>query len=55
MSLVMKRPLFLLTAFACGAFVSVASATEATVVAVSFSETPLQLPLNKWPAPILLR
>ena len=40
MSLVMKRPLSLLTAFACGAFVSVASATEATVVAVSFSETP---------------
>jgi len=40
MSLVMKRPLSLLIAFACGVFASVASATEASVVAVSFSETP---------------
>ncbi len=47
MSLVMKRPLSLLIAFACGVFASVASATEASVVAVSFSETPAPATLEQ--------
>lgn len=40
MSSVMKRPLSLFIASVYGLFTSVASATEASVVAVSFSETP---------------
>lgn len=47
MSLVMKRPLSLVIACVCGAFASVASATEAAVVAVSFSETPAPITVEQ--------